>query len=78
MTFEKVRDIIAEQVGISEDKVAPETSLQDDIGADSLDIFQIISNLEEEFDIEFTKEAVEGMKTVADAVAYIDATTSKG
>jgi len=77
MTFEKVRDIIAEQIGISEDKIIPETSLLDDIGADSLDIFQIVSNLEEEFDIEFTKEAVEGMRTVSDAVAYIDATTSK-
>jgi len=77
MTFEKVRSIIAEQIGISEDKINLETSLLDDIGADSLDIFQIVSNLEEEFDIEFTKESVENMRTVADAVEYIDANASE-
>jgi len=73
MTFEKVRGIIAEQIGIAEDTITLETSLADDIGADSLDIFQIVSNLEEEFGIEFAPDSVEGMRTVADAVGYIDA-----
>jgi len=72
MVFEKVKSIIAEQLGMSEDKIAPETSLMDDLGADSLDLFQIISNLEEEFNIEFAKESIEQMKTIADAVAFID------
>jgi len=73
MTFEKVRGIIAEQIGIAEDTITLETSLVDDIGADSLDIFQIVSNLEEEFGIEFAPDSVEDMRTVADAVGYIDA-----
>ena len=72
MVFEKVKSIIAEQLGMSEDKIAQETSLLDDLGADSLDLFQIISNLEEEFNIEFAKESIEQMKTIADAVAFID------
>jgi len=73
MVFEKVRDIIVEQIGISESAVTPETSLVDDIGADSLDIFQIVSNLEEEFNIEFAQDSVEVMKTVGDVVEYINA-----
>jgi len=73
MVLEKVKSIIAEQLGMSEDKIAPETSLMDDLGADSLDLFQIISNLEEEFNIEFAKESIEQMKTIADAVAFIEA-----
>ena len=75
MTFEKVRGIIAEHMGMAEDKISMETSLADDIGADSLDIFQIVSAIEEEFDMGFEKESIEGMKTVADAVKFID---SKG
>ena len=73
MIFEKIRSIIAEQLGMSEDKITPETSLLGDLGADSLDLFQIVSNLEEEFNIEFAKDSIEQMKTVADAVAYIEA-----
>ncbi|MCL1788077.1 MAG: acyl carrier protein [Defluviitaleaceae bacterium] len=73
MVFEKVRGIIADQIGTPEDSITLQTSLLDDIGADSLDIFQIVSNLEEEFGIEFAKDAVEGMKTVGDAVAFIEA-----
>jgi len=72
MVFEKIKGIIAEQTGIAKDTITLEASFVDDIGADSLDIFQIVSNLEEEFDIEFPKEAAEEMKTVADAVMYIE------
>ena len=71
MIFEKIRTVISEQLGISDDKITPETSLIDDIGADSLDIFQIISELEEEFNIEFSAEEVEKMRTVSDTVEYI-------
>ncbi|MCL2616711.1 MAG: acyl carrier protein [Defluviitaleaceae bacterium] len=71
MEFEKVRSIIAEQMSISEDSITPETSFTDDLGADSLDIFQVISELEEEFNMEFANDAAEKIKTVADAVAYI-------
>ncbi len=71
MEFEKVKEIIAEQMSISEDEISMETSFTDDLGADSLDIFQIISELEENFDIEFENDDAENIKTVGDAVTYI-------
>jgi len=71
MVFEKIRAVISEQLGISEDKITIETSLLHDIGADSLDIFQIISNIEDEFGIEFPSDVATDMKTVGDAVDYI-------
>ena len=76
MVFEKIRTVIVEQLGVSEDKITLETSLLNDIGADSLDIFQIVSNLEDEFGIEFSSEVVTDMKTVGDAVEYIKANTN--
>lgn len=71
MEFDKVKEIIAEQMSVSQDEIAMETSFVDDLGADSLDIFQIISELEESFDIEFANEDAENIKTVGDAVEYI-------
>lgn len=63
--------IIAEQLGISEAEITEETSFTD-LGADSLDLFQIISAFEEEFNIEFENEDVEKIKTVGDAIEYIE------
>ena len=77
MIFEKVKAIIAEQMNIAEDKITPQTSLTNDIGADSLDIFQMISVLEEEFDMEFSQDSAETIKTVNDLVAYIEAAMQK-
>jgi len=71
MEFEKIREIIASQMNISEDKITMTSSFAEDLGADSLDIFQIITELEEEFDLEFSNEATEKVKTVGDAVEYI-------
>lgn len=71
MEFEKVRQIISEQCGVSEDIVTSETSFVDDLSLDSLDIFQIISEIEESFDIEFDSEDMEKIATVGDAVEYI-------
>lgn len=71
MEFDKVKEIIAEQMSVSEDEITMETSFVEDLGADSLDIFQIISELEENFDIEFANEDAESIKTVGDAVEYI-------
>lgn len=71
MEFDKVKEIIAEQMGIAEDDITLESSFVDDLGADSLDIFQIISELEESFDMEFPSEEVEKVHTVGDAVEYI-------
>ena len=62
--------IIAEQLGISESEISEETSFAD-LGADSLDLFQIISALEEEYSIEFENDDVEKIKTVGDALEYI-------
>ena len=77
MEFEKVKEIIAEQMSISEEEITMETSFTDDLGADSLDIFQIISELEENFDIEFENDDAENIKTVGDAVEYIKKAQSK-
>ncbi|MCL2573397.1 MAG: acyl carrier protein [Defluviitaleaceae bacterium] len=71
MEFEKIRQIIAEQLGKEESEIAMETSFNDDLGADSLDLFQIISELEEAFDMEFPQDDLEKIKTVGDAVNYI-------
>lgn len=71
MVFEKVREIISEQLNISEGDVTLETSFKDDLNADSLDTFQIIMALEEEFDMEISNEDAEGIATVRDVVEFI-------
>ena len=75
MVFEKVREIISEQLNISEGDVTLETSFTDDLNADSLDIFQIIMALEEEFDMEISNEDAEGISTVGDVVEFIKQAT---
>ena len=71
-TFEKVRDIVVEQLGVEADEVAIESTFIDDLGADSLDIVELIMAFEEEFNIEIPDEAAEKIKTVQDVVTYID------
>lgn len=71
-TFEKVRDIVVEQLGVEADEVALESTFIDDLGADSLDIVELIMAFEEEFNIEIPDEAAEKIKSVQDVVAYID------
>ena len=71
MTFEKIQDVISEQMNISKDKITLETSFADDLGADSLDLFSIISELEEIFDMEFPVDDTEKIKTIADVVDYL-------
>lgn len=71
-TFEKVRDIVVEQLGVETDEVAIDSTFIDDLGADSLDIVELIMAFEEEFNIEIPDEAAEKIKTVQDVVTYID------
>ncbi|OUO40069.1 acyl carrier protein [Megamonas hypermegale] len=71
-TFEKVRDIVVEQLGVEADKVNIDSTFIDDLGADSLDIVELIMAFEEEFGIEIPDEAAEKIKTVQDVVTYID------
>ena len=71
MVFEKVKKIIVEQLGVEEDEIAMESSFIDDLGADSLDIVELIMALEEEFDIEIPDSEAEKIASVGDAVDYI-------
>ncbi len=71
MEFEKIKKIIAEVLNVDEEEIAMETTFVDDLGADSLDIFQIIMGIEEEFDIEIANEEAEKIATVGDAVEQI-------
>jgi acyl carrier protein len=69
--FEKVKKIIVEQLGVEEEDIALESSFIDDLGADSLDIVELIMALEEEFDIEIPDSEAEKIATVGDAVDFI-------
>ena len=71
MEFEKLRDIIVEVLNVDASEVKMESTFVDDLGADSLDVFQIIMGLEEEFDIEIPNEEAEKIVTVGDAVEQI-------
>ena len=73
MEFEKVKAILADQLEFDEDKITMESSLVDDLDADSLDVVDLIMSLEEEFDIEIPDEEIEEIKTVGDLVRYIEA-----
>jgi acyl carrier protein len=71
-TFERVKKVVVEQLDVNEDEVTPSASFVDDLGADSLDVVELVMGLEEEFDIEIPDEDSEKIATVADAVTYID------
>ncbi len=71
MEFEKLKKIIAEVLNVDEEEITMDTTFVDDLGADSLDVFQIIMGLEEEFDIEIANEDAEKIVTVGDAVEQI-------
>jgi len=76
-TFDKVKKIITEQLGVDEAEVTPEASITDDLGADSLDQVELVMAFETEFNIDIPDEEAEKIKTVGDAVARIDATAPK-
>ncbi|MCI8600310.1 MAG: acyl carrier protein [Oscillospiraceae bacterium] len=72
MIFDKVKDILVDQLDCEEEKVTLEASITDDLGADSLDIVDLVMSLEEEFDVEIPDDQVENIKTVGDIVKYIE------
>ena len=71
MEFEKIKKIIAEVLNVDEEEITMDTTFVDDLGADSLDVFQIIMGIEEEFDIEIANEGADKIATVGDAVEKI-------
>lgn len=71
-TYERLKKIIVEQLGVDEEEVAPTASFVDDLNADSLDLVELIMSLEEEFGIEISDEDAERIATVQDAVDYIE------
>ena len=70
-TMDRIKKIIVDQLGVDESKIAEDSSFIDDLGADSLDIVELIMAFEEEFDIEIPDEDAEKMKTIGDAVKYL-------
>ena len=72
MIFEKIRDIICDQLELEESEVTLESSLMEDLGADSLDLIDLVMSIEDEFDIEVPDSAIENIKTIADAVKFIE------
>lgn len=71
MVFDKVKQIISEQFNISEDEITLSTSFTDDLNADSLDVYQVIVAIEEEFEIEVSNDEAEKVSNVGDVVDYI-------
>ncbi len=70
---ERVSELIVEQLGVSKDEVVPEASFIDDLGADSLDIVELVMAMEEAFDVEIPDDDAEKIQTIGDAVSYLKA-----
>ena len=69
--LEKIRKMLAEQLGCDEDMIGMETSFKDDLGADSLDLFEMVMNLEDEYSIEFPADDLSELATVGDVIDYL-------
>ena len=73
MVLEEVKAILAEQFNVEEDKITADTDLQEDLGADSLDVVDLLMSIEDEFEVEVPDEEIENIKTVGSLVSYIEA-----
>ena len=67
----KIRRLVAEQLGVESNEVTPQASILDDLGADSLDVVELVMAIEEKFDIELPDEAIETMRTIGDVESYV-------
>ncbi len=72
MVLEKVKKILAEQFDVEEEKIGPDTSIINDLGADSLDVVDLLMSIEDEFEVEVPDDEIENIKTVEDLVKYIE------
>ncbi len=72
MIFEKIKKLIADQLDVEEDSITEASSITDDLGADSLDVVDLVMSIEDEFDVEIPEDQVENIKTVGDIVKYIE------
>lgn len=72
MIFEKVKKLIADQLDVEEDVITEAASITDDLGADSLDVVDLVMSIEDEFSVEIPEDQVENIKTVGDIVKYIE------
>ena len=72
MVFEKIKGLVVDQLDVDADKVTEDASITEDLGADSLDVVDLVMSIEEEFDMEIPEDAVEKIKTVGDIVKYIE------
>ncbi len=72
MVLEKVKTILSNQFDVEEESITLETNIQEDLGADSLDVVDMLMSLEDEFDVEIPDEKIEKMRTVAEVVSYIE------
>jgi acyl carrier protein len=75
---DRVKEIIVEQLGVSPEEVVPEASFIDDLGADSLDIVELVMAIEEEFGIEVPDEDAERMQNISDVIAYVEEKADRG
>ena len=70
--FDKLKELVVDQLGVEEDEVTMEATMQDDLGADSLDLVDLVMSVEEEFGVKVAAEDLENIKTVGDIVNYIE------
>ncbi len=71
--LEKIQELVADGLGVEAEKVVPSASFKDDLGADSLDLFELVMALEDEFGVEIPSEELEKMSTVQDIITYVEA-----
>ena len=71
--LEKIQELVAEGLGVDAEKVVPDAKFKEDLGADSLDLFELVMSFEEEFGVEIPSEDLEEMSTVQDVITYIEA-----